>query len=350
MSGPDTASDAGTQPEQASRIERRIGQADEVRIRVGRGQVSLRGVDGDTVTAVDLDGQGGVRVRQGPGWLEIRAADKGPAERAGADKGASDWGSSWGDLLAASLDLRSGRSRHTANIEVQLPRGAQVDVEATSADIRSDGLAGTQRYKTVSGDVQVVGAHGGPISSSSVSGDISIAGVARLAIRATTVSGQVDLSAPELEAIEIQTTSGDTRLSGRLRPGEHRISSVSGDAIVVTDGGLAAQARTISGDVATDLPHRREGGRGSGRVVIGDGAARLSFKSMSGDLAVMAPARPSGGSAATPATPATPAQTPTSAAGPDPRLAVLQALERGEIDVDEAGRRLADIDSARTQP
>ena len=30
--------------------------------------------------------------------------------------------------------------------------------------------------------------------------------------------------------------------------------------------------------------------------------------------------------------------------GPDPRLAILQALERGDIDVDEAGRRLAALE------
>ena len=331
--------EAAGPPRQTSRVEHRIGADGQLRVRLGRGQVALRGVDGETVTVVDLDGKEGLAARQGPGWLEVRAADKGSAT----------WGTSWGDLIAASFELRPGRWRHSANIEIEVPRRAQVDVEVSSADVRAEGLVGSQRYRTVSGEVQVSAAGEGPIDAGSVSGDLSIAGLARLTIKATSVSGQVGISAPELASIEIQTTSGDARLDGRLLPGGHRISSVSGDAIVVTDGGLTAEARTISGDIATDLPHRREGGRGSGRVVIGDGAARLTFKSMSGDLAVMAPAERRAEPLPAPVA-GEPGAAAPEPAGPDPRLTILHALERGEIDVDEAGRRLAGLDRGEGRP
>ncbi len=85
-------------------------------------------------------------------------------------------------------------------------------------------------------------------------------------------------------------------------------------------------------------------------VVVGDGAARLSVRTASGSIEVSGPPRADAADAtATPpvswaeqptSTEASPEATPE-ATGPDPRLAVLEAVERGEVDVDEALRRLA---------
>ena len=72
------------------------------------------------------------------------------------------------------------------------------------------------------------------------------------------------------------------------------------------------------------------------RVVIGSGGPTVIFSSMSGDIAVRHPRR---------ADERQPKAASTEAAGETPAnnasLEVLRALERGEIDVEEASRRLA---------
>jgi hypothetical protein len=93
------------------------------------------------------------------------------------------------------------------------------------------------------------------------------------------------------------------------------------------------------------VPHRSEGSRDRRRYVIGDGAASLLFSSMSGDVmarpsrrfseSIRMPAPP------TPPTPPTPPAAPAAPMAPDEQLAILQALERGEIDIEEASERLA---------
>jgi len=118
-------------------------------------------------------------------------------------------------------------------------------------------------------------------------------------------------------------------------------------------GGLTIEVKTISGDVECDHPDRREGDGRRRPLVIGDGSARLAIRSMSGDVEIRAgrtgPAAPVPPGA--PAPPRTPASPAAPGDGPDARtLSVLEALARGEIDVAEAERRLADAPVVRGGP
>ena len=104
---------------------------------------------------------------------------------------------------------------------------------------------------------------------------------------------------------------------------------------------------------------RAEGGRGRRSLAIGTGGPLLTFRSMSGDLRVVRP----GPVAAAPTARRPRHRPPTAAARPradgrrrrrpngaialaydDARLRILRSLERGEIDVAEAGRRLEALD------
>ena len=158
---------------------------------------------------------------------------------------------------------------------------------------------------------------------------------------------------------------------------------------------MTAELRAISGSITSHVPHRLEGSRGFWRSVVGDGKATFKANTTSGSLRILA-AQPGDHivAAAAPAAPAvpvapaapgahaapgSPTEPPAAAtvdssghagfesspaaedterreteetwnpdetgeaeqAGPDPEeLAVLQALERGEIGVDEAAERL----------
>ena len=101
------------------------------------------------------------------------------------------------------------------------------------------------------------------------------------------------------------------------------------------------QLRGLSTDVSVAVAHRSEGSRDRRRYVIGDGAATLQFSSMSGDVVVHTARRiPVPPVPAAPPAPEPPAP-PSPPLGPEEQMAVLRALERGEIDVDEASRRLS---------
>jgi hypothetical protein len=188
----------------------------------------------------------------------------------------------------------------------------------------------------------------------SVSGDVSIRAVGPIDLDATAVSGDLSIIAPRIGQLRVNTVSGDIEIDGDLAPGPgHRVETVSGDLGLGIAGNLALEVRGLSSDVDISLPHRSEGSRDRRRYIVGDGGPQVAFLSMSGDVSVRhsrrgppAPVQPP--TPPTPPVPPTPPQLPGATAD-SPRgsatddtdaLEVLRALERGEIDVDEANRRL----------
>jgi hypothetical protein len=168
-----------------------------------------------------------------------------------------------------------------------------------------------------------------------VSGDARLHEGGELEFDGATTSGDLTVEATLVARLGVRTISGDVRVVGRLLVGpRHAVETVSGDLQIETDGGL-----TVDSSRALDF------GRGNrGPAVYGDGAARLLFRSMSGDQRV----RQRGGPAQPPSAPTsptrptspTPPTTPSAPIDSDARIEILRALERGEIDVDEASRRL----------
>jgi hypothetical protein len=280
--------------------------------------VRLRGVDGDTarvrvefevrapsdVEADEAFDRMQFRVEKGDGRLEVAEP------RRGSEGLAS---------IASILGL--GSSRWEASVVAEVPRQAAVSFNGVSGDLTANGLSGPQGYRTVSGDLVLSG----------LSGDLSI-------------------FAPRLEETRVTTVSGDVELEADLAPGgSHRVETVSGDFSLGIVGGLTLEVRGLSSEVHVHLPHRSEGSRDRRRYVMGDGSVQLQFSSMSGDASVHAPRRMA--ASPTPPTPPTPPTAPTPPTPPTPpvaraiseteQLEVLRALERGEIDVDEAARRLS---------
>ncbi|RPH33247.1 MAG: hypothetical protein EHM90_06460 [Chloroflexi bacterium] len=109
---------------------------------------------------------------------------------------------------------------------------------------------------------------------------------------------------------------------------------------------MTISVRGLSSDVHSSLPHRVEGNADRRRLIVGDGAASLSFSSMSGDLSVTRSRQAAAASAMPAVTESADAAEPTApsldATAANSQTEVLAALERGEIDVDEAMRRLGD--------
>ena len=311
-------------------IEHEIGPAGSLQLRITSADVQIRAVEGSIARARAI--------------FEVRAADEAEADRVFGEvqlrvaRGDGTLAISEPNRhthgLAAGLQRLLGGPYADLSVEIELPAGAEVRVDGVSADLTATGLRGNQQFKTVSGDLVLTDV-AGELGLHSVSGDATVRAAAELALEAGSVSGDLSIVAPRLSRLHANTVSGDLEIEAELAGGEpHRVETVSGDFTLGLVGSLNLEVRGLSTDVRCDLPHRSEGSRDRRRYIIGDGGPQLLFSSMSGDVSVRAARRlPAAGSAQPPEPPAPPP-------APDERLAILRALERGELNVDEALRRL----------
>ena len=212
-------------------------------------------------------------------------------------------------------------------IDADLPAAAKLQLTAVSSDVEGAGFTGEQRYRTVSGDLRLTDL-AGSVQLETVSGDASLQASSELAVQVQTVSGDVSVTAPLLRSLRANTVSGDAEIEGELdSSGDFKVETVSGDFVLRLVGNATIEVHGLSTDVHSELDHRLEGQVDRRRVIIGSGGARLLFNSMSGDVDVRRPRRIN-------------ARAKAEEPVPDSQLDVLRALERGEIDVDEATRRL----------
>lgn len=335
-------------------IEHEIGPTGLLAIRLRAGDARLRAVEGSVVRVHDVDGdlERSVLVERGDGSLSLRAGG--------------------GGLFGEG----KRRGSHSADLVIDVPSRATVVVETASAEVTIEGLIGDQRYRTASGDIRLRDVSG-QLSIESMSGDIDVLAVGTCSVVARTVSGDLSVRAANLETFRASTTSGDVRMAGRLTgSGPFAIETVSGDMLLALAGPVRLEASTVTGDVTSEVEVRSEGKPGRRVLIVEDGGPTMTVRSMSGDVSLMKatavtrsvepsfpPSPPP--SAEPPMPPAPPAigdavsssgDSPTvvvgrtdAAAADDARLAILRALERGEIDVAEAGRRLEALDAPDAQ-
>ncbi len=300
-------------------VVQRIDPNGRIRVDVVHGSIQVNGVDGDECRVMarypsrsDRSGQdpvadGVLRVHEVGGGLVISA------ERT---------------RVAGGLSGRFGGGGAPAvDVTIDAPSRSTIAITSVRADVTTRGMVHDQAVRTVTGDVTVSGVTGS-IQVQSVSGRIGISGDV-LSPNLSTTSGDVTVRADRLAWTRIDTVSGDVGLDGRLdASGEHRVNTINGDLAVTTQGGATISMRGVSGAIRTEGPARREeDGKGHRRVVVGDGRAQVAFQTVSGDLTLR--------------TAASGAAVPSSASDdPSGLHALLEALERGEIDVEEASRRL----------
>ncbi len=240
--------------------------------------------------------------------------------------------------------LLAGRVAELESVEVDAPTGCRLEVRVVSGDVQALGFRGSQRFQSVSGDLRLTDSGGG-LDIDSVSGDVSLRAVAAVSLKANNVSGDLSVQAPSFNDLRVQSVSGDVSIDGALDAASaHSVDTVSGDLRLASSSGMTVSVRAMSSDIHSALPHRIEGSSDRRRLIVGDGAAAVAFSSMSGDLEVARSrqqAMAMGAAAAAPPT-STPGTSTPGIAGDDQRNETLRALERGEIDVDEAMRRLGD--------
>ncbi len=358
--------------ERTETLSHRLGSDGLVTIKAVAGTIRARGIDGEEahVTVV----------------YRIRAHDQASAERAlETGRVQIERGERWLEIETPERRLSSGLAwlfsgaRVNADISVELPWGSTVRLETISGAVEAVSLTGDQKYRTISGDVRLWSV-GGPVDAGTVSGSIMLDKGLDVWLRASTVSGSLRARAQRFRSTSVSSTSGGITIAGAFDPaGQHKADSISGGMDLMPFSGLTVERKSVSGSIRADAPIRVEGGRANSRAIFGDGLATFRISSTSGSLRLSVPPQtgsdastaPSGDDSFGSAPVAGPAPSPSEAsaetsepkateswtAGTDAdeasaepadeasgsdedELAVLYALERGEIGVDEAADRL----------
>ena len=244
-----------------------------------RNEVHVGGSLGEGARPLAIDGS--------DGDLEIKV-------EAAGKSGLFNWG---GDNAMAPTTLN-----------VQVPRGASLEIDVVSAPISIDGTeGGTVEVNSVSGKVRI-NARTPSLDVDSVSGSIEQAGRADSADLQTvsgdilapalgdrakleTVSGQVQVRGGPWRLFTLSTVSGDVDVSGGVAPqGSMNVDSMSGDVQLTLPADLAASlhASSFSGDLRSDFgkAERNEHGPGSELSVPGSGGGQIKIESFSGDVRV----------------------------------------------------------------
>jgi hypothetical protein len=221
-----------------------------------------------------------------------------------------DVDSSAGRTVIKVILPRGSNNGGDAMLEIQVPRGSSLDVSAVSADVSSKGVLGTQRLKTVSGEITAE-VSGDESEVRSVSGDVTVRGSGKpLRLRVSSVSGNLDLTNPagSLDVVTVsgdarvqmddtsevrgRTTSGTLEVRGKLtRDARVDVEGVSGDIMLrlSAPGGFSTEIESFSGDIEGCLASNVErvskygpGVRLNIRTV--EAGARVRAKTLSGDI------------------------------------------------------------------
>jgi DUF4097 and DUF4098 domain-containing protein YvlB len=264
---------------------------------------------------IAADAAGEVIISNVSGQIDVRGWDRNEVQVTGhLGRGVErvDLETSGGRTVVKVVLPRGNSHDGDADIEVSVPKGSSVEVAAVSADVSSRGVLGTQRLKSVSGEVTADIA-GDESEVRSVSGDVTVRGAGKpLSLRVSSVSGSLDITnvAGKLDVVTVsgdarvqmgeasevrgRTTSGSLEVSGKLtRDGRVDVEGVSGDITlrVSAVGGISTEIESFSGDISGCLADNVErvnkygpGVRLNTRTV--EAGARVRAKTLSGDIEI----------------------------------------------------------------
>ncbi len=283
-----------------------------------------------------------------------------------------------GDVVASGVAADSRWATASGDLRVSV-EGGQVHLETMSGDATLDAIAPvTIDARTVSGDLRIRAPRVATLHASSTSGDVRFDGEldAGSEHQISSVSGDVELATNSPIRVTADTITGEVSAAG-----PHRSEGSRGHrTLVVGDGSVTVSVRTTSGDVRlrqADTARDESAPRATAAPAAPAAPAHPVAPVVPvAPVAPVAPAPPLAPGTATgePPTAATAAAAATPAAGsaessprpvdaeedthawnaPGPivdrreadRLEVLRALERGDLDIESAARRLETLEQA----
>jgi DUF4097 and DUF4098 domain-containing protein YvlB len=186
-----------------------------------------------------------------------------------------------------------------ATLQVHVPLNSTLEVSTVSAPISVDGIHGTSRLHSVSGEVRA-GLAGADEEAASVSGDVHVSGNPAAAtlrtstvsgtvflthgvgdISARTVNGRLDLAVDGAKSVDVSSVTGAVTFRGHLLPDAHlKATTVDGklSVQVSADAGYMYDIATFGGAIHTCFGGQDENGRLRGQVApngAGHGSVHL---------------------------------------------------------------------------
>jgi hypothetical protein len=255
------------------------------------------------------------------------------------------------------LDL--GRWSGGRDYTIRVPHNCDVSLRTSSGDLTVLSVTGTHFVQSSSGDINLNEVDG-TILVSSASGDINL-NQAKGKLGARTASGDISVREGRLHELSVSTASGDLNLDLLMQPErEFELKSVSGDVNVKLphDARLSIEANTLSGDIHTrfrgeiNIERRRPGK--TGRLNLNGGGLRGRIHTISGDIMVSPTRNGDNGEGSDQGQGTVDlsrashehddiTEPETKRARREAEVDILQSLERGDINVEEAMKRLSQL-------
>ena len=207
------------------------------------------------------------------------------------------------------LNWGSDNAMGSTTLNLQVPRGAALDIDVVSANARVSALAGGAiKINSVSGKIYVQ-AQTPSLDVDSVSGGIEQTGSAARADLQTvsgdivapslghtakidTVSGQLRIAGGPWRELSLNSVSGDIDAAGALQSqGKIDVDSMSGDVSLAlpADSSATLHASSFSGDLQSDVGTAQKNERGPGSELSarsGTGSGKVSIETFSGDVRI----------------------------------------------------------------
>jgi len=257
-----------------------------------KGSITVSGWDEQKITVTGSLGKGAKGLAIGGDTRHLTVKVEPP------DRGFFSW----------SSDTQMGDT----TLEIKVPRGAALKIEAVSADVIVGGVDGASlNVESVSGKLRLdSGAKQLEIDSVSgnvdltaksdkahvetVSGNIRARGLGG-EVRLETVSGDIDADNAGYRLLDAGSVSGDLNLRGAPAADANiAVKTMSGDVHLRLPDSAPARlrAKTFSGDIRSDFGKVFEPDHGPGAnldATLGSGSAQVQIETFSGDIEIRKP-------------------------------------------------------------
>lgn len=256
----------------------------------------------DTLIAVQPDVR--VEINNVAGDITVRAWDQNQV-RIVAEHGSDDVIEIDTDGNELSIQAASAMGVGIIDIELTVPAGASLEIQAPFADISIAGTRGNVSVQVVEGDVSLEGGDGvielqavdgdvsvtgasGNVEAQSVDGDVTVTDVSG-DVQVQTVDGDIILLRIASTNVEAATVDGDIEWDGDIEDGgSYSFVTHDGDLDIAVQEGANARIFVASydADFSTDFPLTVPAGKHGKRfsLELGTGSARMELESFDGTI------------------------------------------------------------------
>ena len=212
--------------------------------------------------------------------------------------------------ISVSLEPDRGHGGR-AELELSVPVGTNVILEAFSAPLSVRGVKGEAKLETLSGSLEIddavgtvsaeavsgnitIGKVDGDVRAESVSGSLSLSDVEGN-IATETVSGRISILRAKSKSARAETVSGSIGYSGSIEPtGNYVFKTHSGRLTlgIPADAGATVGLQTFSGTVDSEFPVTMETGitrngyESKFEFRVGNGRARVILETFNGNIII----------------------------------------------------------------